>query len=86
MIDLLKKIGLVTAAMVFLSVFGTAINNLIPWEYLIQAFRVARSVLDPIDLIWDVAAILVVVTGMLSTEIAKWSLRAAHWVLKLLNR
>jgi len=86
MVDLLKKLGLVAAAMVFLSIFGTAVNNLIPWSYLIQAFRVGRSVLNPIDMIWDVSAVLIVVTSMFSVEIAKWSLRAVHWVIKILNR
>lgn len=85
MFDILKKIAIAAAAILALQLLGTGINNLIDWSFLVSAFRISRTIIDPVDLFLDTTTIITIVGKMLSIIMAIWVARGSIYIFKLFN-
>jgi hypothetical protein len=85
MIDILKKIALVAAFLTALGIAGNIINNYLTWSWLIYIFKIARVVLDPLNLIFDIDTLIIIVGKMLSILISVWGIRAYLYIMRAFN-
>jgi len=75
MIDILKKIGILSLITGFLVVLGNGINVLIDWNWLTTICRILRLVIVPLDYMIDTTELITRIGSSLSILILFWSAR-----------
>lgn len=81
-IKILTNIGLIGILLLALGVFGTQINNIIQWDWLINFFVIVRSLLKSIDFIIDTNTLITLIGISLYLTVAYWILKATTFVIE----
>jgi hypothetical protein len=81
-IKILKTIGLVGLVIVGLSLLGVAINNILPWSWLTDFFRIIRHFVGIFDFMWDTSTFFVIIGLGLLVEVAYWVFKAVMWAIR----
>lgn len=76
MIDILKKIGLLTLITAGLVALGNGINAAINWSWLVSICKILRVIIDPLDFIIDTTELIAAISSTLSVLVAFWTARA----------
>lgn len=81
-IKILTNIGLIGILLLALGVFGTQINDLIQWDWLINFFVIIRKLLMSIDFIIDTNTLIKLIGISLYLTVAYWILKATTFVIE----
>jgi len=81
-IKLLIRIGMLALAVTALSVFGSVINNFLPWSWLITFFALIRNLLYMMNWLVDIPTLLQIIGYVMLIEIAYWGYEGTMVVIK----
>lgn len=72
---LFKQLGLVALVFAGLYALGVVINTYVPWIWLTYFFALLRSVVRPVNFIWDTSALFDVLGVAFSLLLGVWVYR-----------
>lgn len=87
--DLAKTIRIITTVgltITIASVFGIAVNELIPWDWLTFGFTILRKTIMLLDFAIDTSTLFSILTITLNISVAYWLFLAGDWIISRLKK
>lgn len=85
LITILKKVGLIGSILTALTLLGSSLNVLIPWDWLTYFFVIIRSLVYLFDFMNDTGTMLTIFGLWLSVSIAVWVFRSRFVIIRYLK-
>lgn len=81
-LNFIKHNSLILLTIAGLGVLGTAVNNLVPWQYLTYFFVILRHLIKLIDFIIPNNHLIAAMTAGLAAAMALWSYKGYIWIVE----
>jgi len=81
-LNFIKNNSLILLTITGIVALGTALNNLVPWQYLTYFFVILRHLIQLIDFIIPANQLIAVIGAGLSVALALWSYKGYIWIIE----
>lgn len=81
-LNFIKHNSLILLTIAGLGVLGTAVNNLVPWQYLTYFFVILRHLINLIDFIIPTNHLIAAMGAGLAVAMALWSYKGYIWIVE----